>query len=155
MQMWGDLHEEKVITASLSKTIEAGEGNRLFRELGAKLHYDVYDFPAFSHENWQSESLLHVTLLLDGEKVYAQEDFNGFLLHYPLAARPSSDQQTALKLIVVVVNKFGASAIYNGHVFSESAVQSDWDSCNGFLLKEWGEEPGSKSLSIMIQEIYA
>nr|BBJ03344.1 hypothetical protein YBY_11920 [Marinobacter nauticus] len=153
--MWGELHEEKEIVITLPEPMEAGKGNRLFRELGATLHYDVYDFGAASSENWQSESLLHVTLLFNGKEVDAQEDFNAISLAYPFAVRPSSDQQDALNLISKIIAKFNGSATYQDQEFSVSAVQSDWDSCNDFLLKEWGEEPGSKSLAIMIEENYA
>lgn len=153
--MWGELHEEKEISVSLSEAIEADKGNRFFRELGAQLHYDVYDFPAASYENWQSESLLHVTLLFNGKEVDAQEDFNGISLAYPFAVRPSSDQQKALNLINQIIAKFDGSATYQDQEFSVASVQADWDSCNDFLRKEWGEEPGSKSLAIMIEENYA
>lgn len=153
--MWGELHEEKEIDVSLSEPIEAGKANHFFRELGAQLHYDVYDFPAASYENWQSESLLHVTLLFNGKKVDAQENFNGILLAYPFAVRPSSDQQKALNLINQVIAKFDGWATYQGQEFSTDSVLVDWDSCNDFLLKEWGEEPGSKSLAIMIEENHA
>ena len=46
--MWGELHEEKEVDITLPEPMEAGKGNRLFRELGATLHYDVYDFAAAS-----------------------------------------------------------------------------------------------------------
>jgi hypothetical protein len=35
------------------------------------------------------------------------------------------------------------------------SVQSDWDKSHDFLLKEWGEEPGSESLRRMIEEAHA
>ncbi|KJG03924.1 hypothetical protein UB33_21635 [Photobacterium angustum] len=153
--MWGELHEEKEINIALPEPMGAGKGNRLFRELGAKLHYDVYDFAAASSENWQSESLLHVKLKFNGKEVDAQENFNLISLAYPFAVRPSSDQQKALNLISKIISKFNGNATYQDQEFSVSTVQSDWDLCNDFLLKEWGEEPGSQSLAIMIQENYA
>ncbi len=153
--MWGELHEEKEIIISLCKTIEAGKANRLFRELGAELHYDVYDFPAASYEGWQSESLLHVSLFCNGKEVDAQDNFNGISLAFPFAVRPSSDQKKALNLISQVIAKFNGVATYQEQEYSVSLVQTDWDLCNDFLLKEWGEEPGSQSLAIMIAENYA
>ncbi|CAA0121065.1 Uncharacterised protein [BD1-7 clade bacterium] len=153
--VWGELHEEKEIIVTLPEVIEAGKGNRLFLELGATLHYDVYDFSADSAENWQSESLLHVTLMFNGSEVDAQEDFNVITLAYPFALRPSSNQQDVLNLINKIIAKFNAVATYQGQDFSVATAQSDWDLCNDFLLKEWGEEPGSKSLRIMIEENYA
>ena len=54
--MWGDLHEEKKIIIKLPAAVEAGKGNRLLRELGATLHYDVYGFDAKSSEVWYTQS---------------------------------------------------------------------------------------------------
>jgi hypothetical protein len=150
--MWGELHEEKDVLVSLPRTVEAGKANRLFKELGATLHYDIYAFPATKYENWQSQSLLHVTLLNNGTEIDAQENFNAMSLVYPFAVRPSSDQSRALNLIKEIIGKFNAIATYQGKEFSVNSVQSDWDLCNDFLLKEWGEEPGSKELARMICE---
>lgn len=153
--MWGELHEEKEIVIALSEPIDAGIGNRLFRELGATLHYDVYSFDAQCSESWQSESILHIQLFAGGEEVDAQEDFDAIHASYPLATRPSSDQSTALRLLSNIIAKFNGLACYQGQSFSVQAIQSDWDSCNSDLLKEWGEEPGSQSLRRMIEENYA
>ena len=152
--MWGELHEEKIITISLPDTVQAGTGNRLFRELGATLHYDVYSFSADKNEDWQSESLLHVELRAKGETVDAQDDFDEIKLVYPFANRPSSDQTKALDLSEKVASKFNGKVTYQGKAFDKAEVTKDWDSCNDFLLKEWGEETGSESLRRMIEENY-
>ncbi|PSV99568.1 hypothetical protein [Photobacterium lipolyticum] len=153
--MWGELHEEKEIVILLPELMAAGKGNRIFRELGAKLHYDVYNFPATSNEVWQSESILHIVLLKNGSEVDAQDDFDEIRANYLLATRPCSDQSVALSLIAKIVTGFEGVASYGGKPFSNDLVQADWDSCNDYLLKEWGEEPGSKSLRRMIEENYA
>ncbi|WP_444903078.1 hypothetical protein ACJJIU_15140 [Microbulbifer sp. CnH-101-E] len=153
--MWGELHEQKEIAISLPAITEAGKGNRLFRELGATLHYDVYSFEATAHELWQSESILYVWLFRDGVEVDAQEDFDEIRIKFPFATRPSSDQSVALALLDKIISKFSGVATYQGNSFSSTSVQSDWDSCNNYLLKEWGEEPGSESLRRMIEENYA
>jgi hypothetical protein len=153
--MWGELHESKTVQIMLDKIMNAGKANRIFRELGAKLFYDVYDFEANEHENWQSESLLGITLKLNGIEVDAQDDFDEIEASYLFASRPSSDQNKALDLIQILIKKFNGKGIYQGADFNMAEVQMDWDKCTDFLLKEWGEEPGSKSLSIMIEENYA
>lgn len=153
--MWGDLHEEKKIIVELPSAIEAGKGNRLLRELGATLHYDVYGFDAKSSEVWQSDSILHLHLFKEGIEVDAQDDFDEIHICYPLATRPSSDQSPALELISKIIGTFDGSASYKGQSFSGQAVLDDWDKCNSFLLKEWGEEPGSHSLRRMIEENHA
>ena len=153
--MWGELHEVKEVIASLASAMDAGKGNRLFRELGATLHYDVYGFNALKNEIWQSESVLNISLLLNGVEVDAQEDFDEIRMAFPLATRPSSDQSPALELMGTIIHAFGATATYQGEAYSTQAVQDDWDACTSYLLKEWGEEPGSESLRRMIEESHA
>lgn len=150
--MWGELHEEKEIAIRLPDLIEAGKGNRLFRELGASLHYDIYDFPVGDYDSWQSKSLLHIRLFNRGKEVDAQEDFDEIRAVYPFADRPSSNQHLALDLIQRLISAFAGEATYQGEAFEKQKVLKDWDACNDFLLKEWGEEPGSKSLRVMIEE---
>ncbi len=153
--MWGELHEEKTVEIILDSTINAGKANRIFRELGAELFYDVYAFEAKENENWQSETLLGITLKLNGIEVDAQDDFNQIDASFLFASRPSSDQSKALALIEKLLMVFNGKGIYKGCDFTVSDVQKDWDCCSDFLLKEWGEEPGSKSLAIMFHENYA
>lgn len=152
--MWGELHEEKTVELLLDELITPGKANRLFKELGATLHYDVYSFEASENENWQSESLLHVALFKNNEEVDARDDFNKVSLSYPFAVRPSSDQGNVIALIQNVIASFKAEAFYQNKPFDPNRVQEDWDCCNTFLLKEWGEEPGSMGLARMIHENY-
>jgi len=153
--MWGELHESKDIFVSLPEMIDAGKANRIFRELGATLHYDVYSFEAEKSENWQSESILYIELRAKGKEVDAQEDFDEIHISYHLATRPSSDQTLALEKISKIIKGFSGDASYQGKKFNPDDVQNDWDSCNNYLLKEWGEEPGSSELRRMIEENYA
>ena len=153
--MWGELHESKEIHLKLPALMNAGVANRVFRELGATLHYDVYSFEAAQHEEWQSETLLGIDLLHDGNSVAAQEDFNEIRAHYLFASRPSSDQSKVLQLVSDIGNSFNASVFYMSEPFTIESVQKDWDKCNDYLLKEWGEEPGSESLARMIHENYS
>ncbi|MGI1678239.1 MAG: hypothetical protein K6L75_05885 [Cellvibrionaceae bacterium] len=152
--MWGDLHEEKTVDLVLEETIPSGKANRLFKELGATLHYNVYSFEASESENWQSESILDVTLYRNDTEVDAQDDFNEIILSYPFAVRPSSDQGKAIVLVQKIISAFNAKAFYQNSQFNSNKVQEDWDGCNTFLLKEWGEEPGSMGLARMIYENY-
>jgi hypothetical protein len=152
--MWGELHEEKTVELELGETISSGRANRLFKELGATLYYDVYSFEATENEDWQSESLLDVALYKNANEVDAQDDFNRIVLSYPFAVRPSSDQSKVIELIERVIAAFEAKAFYQNSLFDPEKLQEDWDSCNTFLLKEWGEEPGSMGLARMIHENY-
>ncbi|MFL0801207.1 MAG: hypothetical protein K6L80_12200 [Agarilytica sp.] len=95
-----------------------------------------------------------MTLFKNNEEVDAQDDFNKVILSYPFAVRPSSDQDNAITLIHNVIAAFKAEAFYQNEQFDPNKVQEDWDLCNTFLLKEWGEEPGSMGLARMIHENY-
>jgi hypothetical protein len=101
--MWGELHESKQIEITLPETISAGKANRLFRELGATLHYDVYSFDAEKSELWQSCDVVSIHLLKDGAEVDAQDDFNQINAVYLLATSPSHHQQEALKIITNII----------------------------------------------------
>ncbi|GHA20386.1 hypothetical protein GCM10008090_33020 [Arenicella chitinivorans] len=153
--MWGELHESKTINIELPEVISSGAANRMLKELGMTLHYDVYSFEAKEYENWQSQSLLYLQLRRNGLEVDAQDDFDEIEVSYLLATRPSSDQTLALKTIEKIIIKFNGVATYQGEKFEFKAVQNDWDSCNRYLLQEWGEEPGNKELRRMIEENYA
>lgn len=154
--MWGELHEQKEIKIELRESLSAGKVNRLFRELGATLHYDVYSFdtPKSEAQIWQSESYLYIRLLKNNHEVDAQEDIDKIIVLYPFATRPSSDQALVLEIVQKVALAFDGKASYKNESFDPIKVQTDWDYCNDFLLKEWGEEPGSESLRIMIEENY-
>jgi len=153
--MWGELHETKKFIVKLPEKVQAGKANRLFREIGATLHYDVYSFKADHSEPWQSDSLLNIDLKLNNNEVDAQDDFDQIDVVYMFAYRPSSDQTKSIGLLEKIIDTFGGSCTYDGELFDYDRVQKDWDSANDFLMKEWGEEPGSESLRIMIEENYA
>jgi hypothetical protein len=150
--MWGDLHEEKSLEIALPTRVNAGAGNRKLREIGATLYYDVYAFDAPDAREWQSETLLDLDLFLDESEVDAQEDFNRIVAKYPFASRPSSDQAIAIELVYQIADSFDATVRYNGVPMSPRDVQADWDTCSDYLMKEWGEEPGSQELARMIHE---
>jgi hypothetical protein len=152
--MWGELHESKKFDARLPAKVTAGTGNRLFRELGASLFYDCYDFIAKTPNEWQSDTLLAVDLFLGASGVDAQDDFDRFELTYLFASRSTADQVHVLDLVESIASKFDADITYDGRRYDRVFVTDNWDSCTSFLLQEWGEEPGSKELRRMIEEGY-
>lgn len=154
-KIWGELHESKQVEIILPKVISAGEANRLFRELGATLDYDAYSFYAENPEPWQDDCVLSVDLLKNSIEVDAQDDFDQINAIYLFASNPSCNQTEALNIIEKMIVAFNGKAKYEGYPFTRDNVQTDWDSCNDYLLKEWGEEPGSESLQIMIEENYS
>ena len=152
MSMWGELHEVKQVNLKLPTTCTAGNGNLLFRRLGFTLHYDVYSYGAEEKEQWQSESLSGVNLLFDGKDVDAQEDFNEIELQYFLATRPSSDIDEFLNILEKTRAEFNGVICYQSCQCSVRKIKTNFVECVDYLLKEWGEEPGAKSLAVMIHE---
>ena len=150
--MWGDLHEEKPFEIVLPARVSAGLGNRKFRELGATFYYDVYAFDAPCSPGWQSDTVLNIDLYLETAEVDAQEDFDRIVATYPFASRPSSDQASAIELVMRIAAAFDGAVNYKGEKMSPEQVQADWDNCTNYLMKEWGEEPGTEELARMIQE---
>ncbi len=152
--MWGELYETEVFSIKLRGEVEPGKGNRVFRELGATLYYDVYGFPAKSAENWQSDSLLAVRLLRSNVEVSAHEAFDTVELTYFFATSPSSVQQSALDLVENTAAQFGGRITYRDTDYDREGVLDHWDQQSSELLREWGEEPGSFELRRMIEENY-
>ena len=72
-----------------------------------------------------------------------------------MAIRPSSDIDLFLDLVEKVAFEFGGTIEYAGRVMIISEIRSEFVSCVDSLLKEWGEEPGSESLAIMIEENFS
>lgn len=150
--MGDDFHEEKLVTVRLTSSCSAGAGNLLFRKLGFNLHYDVYAFAASHAEPWQSDQIADVSLYSDDVEVDAQDDFDQIVMSFLLASRPSSDIDLFLTLVERVSFEFGGTIEYAGRVMTISDIRSEFKSCVDSLLKEWGEEPGSESLALMIEE---
>lgn len=150
-----EFHEEKLVTVRLTSSCSAGAGNLLFRKLGFNLHYDVYALAASHAEPWQSDQIADVSLYFDGAEVDAQDDFDQIVMSYLLASRPSSDIDLFLDLVEKVTSEFDGTFEYTGREMTIRDVRSEFVSCVDSLLKEWGEEPGSESLAIMIEENYS
>lgn len=153
--MGDDFHEEKLVTVRLTSSCSAGAGNLLFRRMGFNLHYDVYAFAASHAEPWQSDQIADVSLYSGDVEVDAQDDFDQIVLSFLLASRPSSDIDLFLNLVERVTSEFGGTIEYAGRVMTISDIRSEFMSCVESLLNEWGEEPGSESLALMIEEKYS
>jgi hypothetical protein len=152
--MWGELHESKSVSLHLPRIWSAGEGNIIFKKLGATLFYDVYSFEAEAFDEWQSETLAGVQQYLVSVESDAFDNFDKIELEYLLASRPSSDIDKFLSLVAQLKKEFDGRVYYNGVESSLDEIRSDFVACVDYLMKEWAEEPGSRGLAIMIHENY-
>jgi hypothetical protein len=149
-------HQIVTVELELDKQYSAGEINRILKESGATLHYDVYGFErADKGPIWQSESYIYVALFCDGNEVDAHATVDKIEFQYPMATIGSEyisrfvDTVTTLASIFNVRIQVGGSHIDKKHLIShcEDIVTE--------LMSEWGEEPGSETLRMLIEQNYS
>ena len=148
-------HQEKKISLKFERTVESGELNRVLRSLGFKLFYDVYGMERKDKsEDWQSETYMDIETLYSGELVDAQDNCNELFLVYPLATIDSSFIELFANLTGEIKNKLGGKLTFEGKEVSPNDIVDIFTGYVTELMNEWGEEPGSMSLSIMIEREY-
>ncbi|UWQ03520.1 hypothetical protein K3X44_15485 (plasmid) [Aliiroseovarius crassostreae] len=148
-------HQEIEVSIRLSARQEPGTLNRILKSLGAILHYDVYSFPRSSPgPNWQSENLASVYLFCDGKEVDAQEKVDQIQLRYPLATIGAEHVNSFASLVAKLSNAPQAEATLDGRVVDADGIVQHCDGLASDLMEQWGEEPGSKSLRVLIEENY-
>ena len=145
-------HQMVSVRFNLARLISAGALNRIMKELGATLHYDVYGFDRVDeHPIWQSESFAYVTLYRGGEIVDAQEEVDSIALEFPLATIGSEYIPRFVELVEKLSSACDASPEIAGEICSARQILEHLDSLTTSLLEDWGEEPGSKSLRVLIE----
>ncbi len=149
-------HQQVKIHLPCQKAIESGQMNRIMKELGAKLYYDTYAFPRFENgPNWQSETYAGVHLFYDGSEVSAQDSIDTILLVYPLATIGSEYMVPFVKLTKKLASAFDCKLVLNDSLVSSKDILLHCEKLASDLMQNWGEEPGSKYLRILIEEQYA
>lgn len=132
-----------------------GKINRIFKSLGATLHYDVYGFNRLEKGPiWQSESYVYTTLFLEGIEVDAQEESDSVELQYPLATIGSEYIEKFAELVERVAAAFDSEALLDGKPTNKKSIISWCENLTSNLMDEWGEEPGSQTLRMLIESSY-
>ena len=149
-------HEQVVVTLDFERALTPGETNRQLRTLGFTLHYDVYsmgrpDPPP--HPNWQSEILVNIDMVRDGDEVDAQDAADAIRLRYPLARLDSPMMDRFVEVVEAVQARFGGKLYIDGKVVNCAAISAMLTACASELMQEWGEEPGSEILAMMIEGV--
>lgn len=143
------------VELKIPEVLSSGKLNRILKEHGAKLSYDVYSFDRNEEGfDWQSESYLHCRLYMDEREVDAQESVNKLVLSYPLATIGSEYISLFAKKIEALSNEFGATVYLDSRAVSTSDLISYCEDCVTSLMENFGEEPGSKTLAILIESNY-
>ena len=148
-------HQMVSVLFPLDRALSPGAVNRVMKSLGATLHYDVYGFDRDDeHPIWQSGSYVYVSLLREGKEVNAQDDCDAIELRYPLATVSSEYVSRFVDVVNKLESQLAVKPRIGGHVVNGDLVASHCEALVTELMQEWGEEPGSKQMRVLI-ETYA
>ena len=141
-------HEMIDIHFELGDKFSAGKINRLLKELGATLHYDVYSFERQEpHPVWQSSHFAAIDLLIDDEEVDAQDGCDAIRLSYPLATIGSEYVSRFVNLVYALATKLECAPMFEGVRITQEELIEYCEGCITELMEKWGEEPGSETLT--------
>lgn len=148
-------HQTVSVFINLDKTYTSGQLNRKVKELGAKLHYDVYSFEREDKGPiWQSESLIYVVTFNDDKEVDAQDSSNKLELQFPLATLGTEQISKFANVVTNVADAFSVKPLINGSEVTETEIVEHCDGLVTDLMETWGEEPGSETLRMIIESHY-
>lgn len=148
-------HQTVSVFINFDKTYTSGQLNRKLKELGAKLHYDVYSFEREDKGPiWQSESLIYIVTYMDANEVDAQESSNKLELQFPLATLGAEYISKFARTVETVSEAFGVQAILDGSATTAEKIIEHCDNLVSDLMETWGEEPGSETLRMIIESHY-
>lgn len=131
----------------------AGELNRIFHTLGATLHYDIYTFDrSEKHPDWQSESFAYIHMFLADRRVDAQDGADRLKLTYMMATVPSVFVEVFADIAANLAEKLDVDIELNGEKMTRQKIIDVLDQAVSELMSDWGEEPGSETLAIMMAQ---
>lgn len=148
-------HEAVLIEMELQKSIQPGRLNRVLKGLGATLDYDVYSFYRDDdYPEWQSDIYMMLTLSHGGKEVDAQGSVDCITLDYPMASIGAEYiNQFADKSFEISKELQGTVRAAGKELTKETLIEL-LESIAGEIMSEWGEEPGSEVLAMMIENSY-
>jgi hypothetical protein len=137
---------------ALSDALTAGALNVAMKSLGFRLHYDVYAKARDDKGSaWQSENYASVDTLLSGRRSDAQDGCDRLAVSYPLATIDSAFIPKFAGLVASLAAALKGHLEYNGQVVSTEQIIDILSQHATALMQEWGEEPGSKELRVLIE----
>lgn len=135
-----------------SRVLSAGELNTSFKSLGMKLFYDVYAMLRDDEvPNWQSDAYASVDLYLHGESVDAQDGCDRIVVSYPLATIDSCYVPRFADLLASLAIAVDGKIVHDGEAVGRDQVVAVLNRWASDLMENWGEEPGSRNLRIIIE----
>ena len=148
-------HQIVSIILKFDTPYSSGHLNRQLKELGATLHYDVYSIERKKPcPIWQSESLVFIQTYLNNKQTDAQESCDTLVLEYPLATLGSENISEFANTAENFSRKFNTNLLLNNIIVTKLDIIKHCEELATDLLENFGEEPGSESLAIMIESEY-
>jgi len=145
-------HQMISVELKLEKQYSSGEVNRIMKEAGATLYYDVYGFERPEKGPvWQSESYIYVTLFFNSKEVDAQECANKIKLQYPMATIGSEYISKFANTVALLSSHFDVPITLDGKHTDKNGLIYYCENVVTELMNEWGEEPGSEALRMLIE----
>ncbi|MEZ5442503.1 MAG: hypothetical protein R3F15_13585 [Lysobacterales bacterium] len=145
-------HEQVTFEVIPSKALSGGELNIVMQSLGMVLYYDVYALPCPERgEPWQSETIANIDTIIGGEVADARDGCEKMLVSYPLATLSSSYVGRFIDTLFALAGAVSGRVERSEAKIDREAARLIIGDCISELLEEWGEEPGSKELRILIE----
>ena len=140
------------VSINFGRVYKPGEINRIFKSIGATLHYDVYAFERNDQVPiWQSESYIYTTLMNQDAEVDAQESADCVVLNYPLATIGAEYIVKFAEVVEKLSEEFESHPVLGSRSVDKSSLISHCEKLVTRLMQEWGEEPGSETLRMLIE----
>lgn len=145
-------YQEVEVQFPLNRVVSAGKVNRLLKSAGATLFYDVYGFKRETEvPDWQSECFADVYLYFQGQSADAQESIDHVVLRYPMASIGTEYIEKFCSLAQEISVAFDVTAELDGEVIDSDLLRAYLESIAARIMEDWGEEPGSMGLAILIE----
>jgi len=145
-------HQEVQFRIVLSEPVAAGALNVAMKSVGMRLYYDVYAKPREKRGSvWQSETYANVDTFLNGVRSDAQEGSDLLVVSYPLATIDAAFIPKFADLLASLSDVLGGHMEHEGRIINPEGIDQILSEHATALMEEWGEEPGSKALRVLIE----
>ena len=136
----------------LRQPLAAGSLNVVMKTVGMQLFYDTYAMPREGDGiPWQSDTYANVDTFLGGQRSDAQDGCDRLVVSYPLATIDARYIPKFAELLEKLSAATQGELEYEGQTVTGSQVEQVLRRQATLLMEEWGEEPGSKELRVLIE----
>jgi hypothetical protein len=150
------LHESESFEIRLEKPIAGKAVIAYFKGIGASLEDDfILEDRKDTVPPWQTSSIYTVECSLSGVAVYPDESqVDCLTFDYLFSSLPARFYPRFAEVLQRSAEQFDGSIYYDARVISPRDMNPLFDSWVSDLRDEISEEPGTESLSILIEELF-